>query len=79
MRLGEIRDHVQRAHAKLAEASALLHALRGNLPKTIGDDTALTLGRALGALDNAREFLERDLGLLARDLGVVDIDIDDGA
>ena len=74
MRLGEIRDHVQQAHTKLAEASALLHALRGNLPATIGDDTALTLGRALGLLDNAGKLLERDLGMMERD-----IDIDDGA
>jgi hypothetical protein len=73
----------------LLQAATLLHALRREkLPATMGDDTAFSLGRALGALDNARTLLERDIAkageVVQRPVAQVpdhgrDIDIDDGA
>ena len=48
-------------HAVLAQVSPLLHGLRGELPDDIGDDTAFTLGRALGLFDKTRDLLARDI------------------
>jgi hypothetical protein len=48
-------------HAVVEQAIATLMALRDKLPAEIGDDTARTIGRGLGLIDNGRLLLERDI------------------
>jgi hypothetical protein len=48
-------------HAVEEQAIATLMTLRDKLPAEIGDDTARTIGRGLGLIDNGRLLLERDI------------------
>jgi hypothetical protein len=48
-------------HAVVEQAIATLMTLRDKWPAEIGDDTARTIGRGLGLIDNGRLLLERDI------------------
>ena len=54
-------------HAVVEQAIATLMTLRDKLPAEIGDDTARTIGRGLGLIDNGRLLMFRHADAVLQD------------